>query len=104
MLPAGVMDSPAIQGFETIEFPSPEWFIEDPFDDSGWEATTEASYSGTHSLHLDNWNNDIEFNKDFLRTSTMDLSEADQVRVSYKWAYCFKGTSNEDDTDDRFAS
>ena len=101
VLPAGVMDSPAIQGFETIEFPSPEWFIEDPFDDGGWEATTEASYSGTHSLHLDNWNNDLEFNKDFLRTSTMDLSEADQVRVSYKWAYCFKGTSNEDDTDDR---
>lgn len=101
VLPAGVMDSPAIQGFESIEFPSPEWFIEDPFNDGGWEATTEASYSGTHSLHLDNWNNDIEFNKDFLRSSTMDLSEAYQVRVSYKWAYCFKITSKNNDTDDR---
>jgi PKD repeat protein len=101
VLSAGVMDSPAVQGFESIEFPSSEWFVEDPISDGGWETTTEASYSGSHSLHLDNWSNDIEFNKDFLRSSTMDLSEAYQVVVSYKWAYCFKGNSDDDDTDDR---
>ena len=101
VLPAGVMDSPAVQGFESTEFPSAEWFVEDPISDGGWEATTVASYSGSHSLHLNNWSNDIEFNKDFLRSSTMDLSEAYQVAVSYKWAYCFKGTSEDDDTDDR---
>ncbi len=101
VLPAGVMDSPAIQGFESADFPSAEWFVEDPLSDGAWEATTDAAYSGSHSLHLENWSNDIEFNKDFLRSSTMDLSEAYQVVVRYKWAYCFKGTSEDDDTDDR---
>ena len=101
VLEAGDMTSPAVQGFELTEFPSAEWFIEDPLNDGGWESTAEASYSGSQSLRLDNWSNDLEFNKDFLRSSTMDLSDAHEVRVSYKWAYCYKGTSDEDDTDDR---
>jgi PKD repeat protein len=101
VLPAGAMDSPAVQGFESAEFPSEDWFIEDPLNDGGWEITTNASYLGSRSLHLANWSNDIEFNKDFLISSTMDLSDAVEVRVSYKWAYCFKGTSEDDDTDDR---
>ena len=30
----------------------------------------------------------------------MDLSDGiDEVRISYKWAYCFKGTSENDETD-----
>jgi len=101
VLPAGEMESPVVQGFESTEFPNAEWFVEDPISDGGWEVTAEASYSGSHSLHLNNWSNNIEFNKDFLRSSTMDLSEAYQVVISYKWAYCFKGLSEDDDTDDR---
>ena len=32
----------------------------------------------------------------------MDMSQASEIQVSYKWAYCFKGTNeDEDDTDDR---
>ena len=36
-------------------------------------------------------------------SSTMDLSgdDIEEVRISYKWAYCFKGTSEDDETDDR---
>ena len=63
--------------------------------------TEDASFFGSRSLHLANWGNDIEFNKDFLLTSTIDLTGATEVRIAYKWAYCFKGTSEEDDTDDR---
>ena len=101
VLSPGAMDSPAIQGFEEAEFPSDDWFITDLLDDGGWEMTEEASFSGSRSLHLANWGNDIEFNKDFLFSSTMDLSEAVEVRVRYNWAYCFKGTSDNDETDDR---
>jgi len=101
VLPSGSMENPAIQGFEAASFPSEDWFVIDQLNDGGWEMTEDASFSGTRSLHLANWENDIEFNKDFLLTSTIDLSAATEVRIEYKWAYCFKGTSEEDDTDDR---
>ena len=101
VLAPGEMDIPAVQGFEAASFPSEDWFIIDQLNDGGWEITEDASFSGSRSLHLANWGNDIEFNKDFLLSSTMDLSEAVEVRINYHWAYCFKGTSEEDDTDDR---
>ncbi|MBM55135.1 MAG: hypothetical protein CMB32_01100 [Euryarchaeota archaeon] len=102
VLPAGAMASPANQGFESDEYPSEDWFTEDPLQDGGWEINDEVSYSGDRCLHIENWQNDTEFNKDFLISSTMDLSDGiDEVRISYKWAYCFKGTSENDETDDR---
>ena len=103
VLPAGAMDSPSTQGFEQDEFPSEHWFIEDGLNDGTWEVSDDASFTGENSLHLDNWGNDIEFNRDYLMSSTMDLSgdDIEEVRISYKWAYCFKGTSEDDETDDR---
>ncbi len=101
VLASGSMDNPVVQGFESASFPSEDWFIIDQLNDGGWEITEEASFSGTRALHLANWGNDIEFNKDFLLTSTLDLSAASEVRIDYKWAYCYKGISEEDDTDDR---
>ena len=101
VLASGSMDNPVVQGFESASFPSEDWFIIDQLNDGGWEITEEASFSGTRALHLANWGNDIEFNKDFLLTSTIDLSAASEVRIDYKWAYCYKGISEEDDTDDR---
>ena len=103
VLPAGAMDSPSTQGFEQDEFPSDHWFIEDGLNDGTWEVSDDASFTGENSLHLDNWGNDIEFNRDYLMSSTMDLSgdDIEEVRISYKWAYCFKGTSEDDETDDR---
>ena len=101
VLASGSMDNPVVQGFESASFPSEDWFIIDQLNDGGWEITEDASFSGTRALHLANWGNDIEFNKDFLLTSTLDLSAASEVRIDYKWAYCYKGISEEDDTDDR---
>jgi plastocyanin len=102
VLPAGAMYSPATQGFENNEFPSADWFREDPFEDGGWEINDEVAYSGSRSLHIENWQNTIEFNRDFLMSSTMDLSQdIVEVRVSYKWAYCYKGFDDDDETDDR---
>ena len=37
VLDAGAMDSPTTQGFEFGEFPSDNWFIEDPLGDGSWE-------------------------------------------------------------------
>lgn len=101
VLASGSMEDPAMQGFEAATFPSEDWFVVDQLNDGGWEMTEDASFFGSRSLHLANWGNDIEFNKDFLLTSTIDLTGATEVRIAYKWAYCFKGLSEEDDTDDR---
>ncbi|MBM71825.1 MAG: hypothetical protein CL847_03485 [Crocinitomicaceae bacterium] len=102
VLPGGAMASPTIQGFEPSDYPSEHWFIHDPLGDGSWQINNEVSYNGSRSLHIENWQNNLEFNKDYLTSSTMDLSNGiDEVRISYKWAYCFKGTNDDDETDDR---
>jgi len=97
----GEMDLPLSQGFESGEFPDPQWFIEDPLNDGTWELTSDAAATGSQSLFIENWGNDIEFNDDFLRTATLDMSGMQEIHVSYKWAYVHKGTTEASETDDR---
>ena len=98
---ASAMPLPLEQGFESGEFPADDWFIEDPLDDGTWEVTSGAAYTGSRSLTINNWSNDTEFNDDFLRSSTMDMSGMEEIHISYKWAYAHKGTNESNETDDR---
>ena len=97
----GEMDLPLSQGFEGGEFPSNQWFIEDPLNDGTWEVTDDAAATGNRSLFIENWGNNVEFNDDFLRTATMDMSGMSEIHVNYKWAYVHKGTTEASGTDDR---
>jgi len=101
VLSAGSMDTPTQQGFEVGEYPSDHWFIEDALQDGSWELNDDVAYTGDRCLHIENWSNDIEFNKDYFISSTMDMTSVNEIRINYKWAYCFKGTSEDDETDDR---
>jgi PKD repeat protein len=101
VLAPGAMDLPLSQGFEATEFPSDDWFVEDPLGDGTWELSSDASFTGSRALTISNWGNTVEFNDDFLRSSTMDMSEMTEIHISYKWAYAHKGTSEDDETDDR---
>ena len=101
VLSSGEIDFPISQGFEVGEYPDPNWFVEDVLDDGTWELTWEAGASGSRSLFIDNWGNNVELNKDVLRSATMDMSGMDEIHVSYKWAYVHKGTNEDDATDDR---
>ena len=83
------------------QYPSEGWSTLDVLGDGTWEVTDAASAAGERSLLLGNWSNDVEGNTDFLRSSTIDLSEADQVYVSYAWAYVHKGSGDNAETDDR---
>ncbi len=102
VLEVGAMATPFEDSFEAPEL-SEDWFMVDVSNDGdGWELTSVAAFTGEQSLRIHNWSNGIEFNKDLLITSSMDMSQAAEIQVSYKWAYCFKGTDeDEDDTDDR---
>ena len=98
---AGELDLPVAQGFEQEQYPSEGWSTLDVLGDGTWEVSDAAAASGDRSLLLGNWSNDVEGNTDFLRSSTIDLSEADQVYVSYAWAYAHKGSGDNAETDDR---
>ena len=97
----GELNLPLEQGFEPGEYPNSLWFVEDPLEDGSWEPTTAASYTGSRSMMVENWSNTVEFNDDFLRTATMDMSQADQIQIHYRWAYAFKGSNDDSETDDR---
>lgn len=88
---------PVVQGFEAVPL-ADTWFIEDvTADGSTWEPVTSAAASGTRSLRIHNWSNASEFATDRLITSTMDVSGMEEVIVSYKWAFSFKGANETDD-------
>ncbi|MBN31028.1 MAG: hypothetical protein CL845_03410 [Crocinitomicaceae bacterium] len=102
VLEVGAMETPFEDSFESDEL-GDDWFMVDVSNDgSGWEVVTAAAYTGDRSLRIHNWSNGIEYNRDQLISSSMDMSEAAEISVSYRWAYCYKGTDeDEDDTDDR---
>lgn len=103
VLGIGEMESPVIQGFEVDEFPTNDWYLVDGTNDGGWEVTNDAAFTGSNSLMIKNWQNDTEFAKDYIYSSTLDLSgdNVEEVRISYKWAFCYKGITDDDETDDR---
>lgn len=101
VLEVGAMATPFSDSFEAAEL-SADWFMVDVSNDGdGWEVVTSAAFTGDRSLRIHNWSNAIEYNQDQLVTSSMDMSDAEEILVSYKWAYCYKGTNDDDDTDDR---
>jgi PKD repeat protein len=93
---------PFSENFEAEELDE-NWFMVDVSNDGdGWEITSVAGYTGEQSLRIHNWSNNVEFNRDQLISKSMDMSEAELIQVTYKWAYCYKGNNeDEDDTDDR---
>ena len=96
------MALPFTENFEAEELDD-NWFMVDVSNDGdGWEVTSVAGYTGEQSLRIHNWSNNVEFNRDQLISQAMDMSEAELIQVTYKWAYCYKGNNeDEDDTDDR---
>ena len=96
------MSLPFTENFEAEDLDD-NWFMVDVSNDGdGWEVTSVAGYTGEQSLRIHNWSNNVEFNRDQLISQAMDMSEAELIQVTYKWAYCYKGNNeDEDDTDDR---
>ena len=96
------MQLPFSENFEAEELDH-NWFMVDVSNDgNGWEITTVAGYTGDQSLRIHNWSNNTEFNRDQLVSQAVDMSEAELIQVTYKWAYCYKGNdADEDETDDR---
>ena len=102
VLDAGEMSLPVVEGFEATTVPA-DWYVVDVTDDGlTWQITATAAATGTRSAFIQNWSNTTEFSSEQLISSTMDMTGANDISVSYKWAYSFKGNNADtDDTDDR---
>ncbi|MDB4493891.1 zinc-dependent metalloprotease [Flavobacteriales bacterium] len=96
------MTLPFTENFEAEELDE-NWFMVDVSNDGdGWEISSAAGYTGDQSLRILNWSNDSEFNRDQLVSKSIDMSEAELIQVTYKWAYSYKGNDEDEDaTDDR---
>lgn len=87
---------PLAEGFENIStLPTTEWSVQDPDGDGGFTLTDAASYSGTHSARLlngpANWSH-----SDALVSTTYDMSAAEDVTITFRYAYAKRAPSNED--------
>jgi PKD repeat protein len=95
VLSPGEASSPLVEGFENI-FPAGNWFIENPGADIGFEATNSAAFNGSKSLRLRNFSILNEGAIDALVSYPFDFSEAEQVSISYRWAYANKTQETDD--------
>jgi PKD repeat protein len=95
VLDSGSLSAPIQEGFEGA-YPGTVWIGNNVDGDETWEITPSASFSGDKSLKLRNYSIDAG-GQDELFTGTFDMSSADTIWLSYKWAYA----SRVDETDDR---
>lgn len=92
---SGQIDAPFAEGFEN-GFPTNVWSFYNQNNDLTWEVTPTASFSGTKSLKLRNFSNTINDNVDELYSATYDVSGADTIYLSYRWAYANKTVATDD--------
>ena len=80
---------PYYEGFENINFNTPEWIS----NVGNWSITDEAAYNGNYSLKLEN-DGVAEGNKHILESKTFDLSDSSKVFFNFKYAFARKNNSN----------
>ncbi|MFZ1660136.1 MAG: M43 family zinc metalloprotease, partial [Flavobacteriales bacterium] len=96
VLPATGMVLPLAEGFEAVNsLPSDDWQVNDENSDGTFALSTEAAYSGSHSVRLHNAsaNND---RVDELFSNTIDASLDPPVTMSFRYAFARRISSNND--------
>lgn len=96
VLPGVGRPSPVQEDFESISsIPTTDWFVENPDGSFGWAITNTASYSGSTSIRILN-NGSNTGNVDAFLSNTIDLSAANAVTLSFKYAFAKRNISNSD--------
>ncbi|MCB9189500.1 MAG: T9SS type A sorting domain-containing protein [Flavobacteriales bacterium] len=95
VLPATGRSLDVIEGFESLTLPNSEWFVENPDGSNAWAITTSAAATGSRSLKLNNSANDDGDVDEFV-SSTIDLSNATDMELSFKYAFAKKASDNTD--------
>jgi PKD repeat protein len=96
VLPDVGFDTPLVEGFENeSEFPNDKWVITSTDLNRYWEITSNASSSGSKSALLKNYYQTAN-DKDELESNPIDLSDMQDVVVTFKYAFAKR---HEDDDD-----
>lgn len=87
---------PLEDGFEAYtSLNNVPWTVVNPDGDNTFTLTTAAAFTGDKSVQLLN-NSSMAGRKDELVSNTYDMSDVDQVRISYRYAYARRNSTNDD--------
>jgi len=85
--------APSVQDFETLSFPSNNWYYENNIG-THWQTTTLASVSGSSSICLQNDSTSIG-TSDVLYTQSFNLSNITAPVFNFKLAFANRNDSND---------
>ena len=78
---------PLAEGFESNSFPPAGWSINSTNNNNqSWKRTTPGNNS-SHSMYIDNFNNNTDGQIDEIRTPKLNLSGTDAVLINFDLAY-----------------
>ena len=86
---------PFEEGFEASGVPSEDWSVNDFNQDGSFEVSSEAAYSGTHSLRLANSLGKVGY-MDEMVSNTIDLSNSGPTTISFRYAFAKRPSSVND--------
>ena len=87
---------PVVEGFETVAaLNGPEWYTTTPAGANGFSIASTAAFSGSRSARVLNSTamNGISVE---LLSSTYDMTAADDITISFRWAYARRTASSDD--------
>jgi PKD repeat protein len=88
--------SPYSESFETVSsLNGLEWFTNNLDTSNTWQLTNLASYTGSTSIMIDNFNSNLD-SKDELYSRAINLSGTSGVSVNFKYAYARKDSTSLD--------
>lgn len=89
-------EPPLQEGFEGLsELESPAWTVANPDADNTYTVTNAAAFSGTRSVRIVN-TAAMEGRTDDLYSSTYDLSAAEQVVITFRYAFAQRTATDDD--------
>lgn len=87
---------PFEEGFENVQsLPSVDWTLDDEDNDGTFQVDNTAAYTGTHSVRLHNSSGNAG-RVDQLFSNTVDASTDPPLKVSFRYAFAQRNSSNDD--------
>ncbi|MCB0792586.1 MAG: T9SS type A sorting domain-containing protein [Flavobacteriales bacterium] len=96
VLPAIGQPDPFMDDLESAtSIPNNNWMVNDPGQNGGFTLTGNAGYSGTHSIKLNN-STATQGDIDELLSTSVDMSAASSIDLSFRYAFARKSADNDD--------
>jgi len=86
---------PIQEGFESDAIFGSNWVVRNPDGDATFAITDAAAFSGDRSIRISN-SPALDGLKDDLASTTFDMSSAGGIRITYRYAFARRNTSNDD--------